>query len=305
MSINNYFLRQEARPRRKNPVSDAADEQQANMVGEEANAAEVAEQQVGADRETDTNLRVVLREVVHEVTANVTKVMDEKLAPVLELLKKHGDTLDNHEKRLTEAEQRIVTLEDASDPVKTKVEVLEKTVDFLTERLDEMENRSRRMNIRILGVPEDVEGTNPTRFFERWLPEVLQIKTKNGRIKLESAHRSLAPKPSLKQKPRLVIARFHNYQDKQRVMDASWDLARKNQAVKHGDSTVMFFQDFSATLVRKRKGYNSVKRRLQALGAEYRLLYPAKLKITYRGSSQVFDNPTEAEKYVDAMNSSE
>lgn len=301
MSINAYFLRQEARPRRKNPAPEVSDEQLANMDEEEGNTATMAEQQVGADRGSDSGLRSALREVVHDVTANVTKAMDEKLAPVLELLKKHGDTLDSHEKRLTETEQRIGALEDATDPVKTKVEFLEKTVNFLSERVDEMENRGRRRNIRIVGIPEDVEGTDPTRFFERWLPDALQIKTKNDRIKLERAHRSLAPKPSSQQRPRPVIVRFHNYQDKQRVMDASWDLARKNQLVKHGDSTVMFFQDFSAALVRKRKGYINVKKRLQALGADYRLLYPAKLKVTYRGSSQVFDNPTEAEKYVDTV----
>lgn len=157
------------------------------------------------------------------------------------------------------------------------------------------------MNVRILNLPEGVEGTDPTRFFERWLPEALHITGKDGRIKLERAHRSLAPKPSSTQRPRPVLVRFHNYQDKQRVMNASWELARLNQVVKHGDATIMFFQDFSAAVARKRKEYDAVKKRLRSLGAEYRLIYPAKLKITYRGSTKVLNNPAEAEDYFQAM----
>ncbi|CAL9698818.1 unnamed protein product [Knipowitschia caucasica] len=223
------------------------------------------------------------------------------VANVLELLKKHGGTLNDHETRLAETELRIGALEDAADPIQTKIGDLEKTVDFLVERVDELENRGRRMNIRILGVPEDVEGTDPTRFFEHWLPEVLLMRTKNGRIKLERAHRTLGPKPSPAQRPRPVVARFHNYQDKQRVMNASWELARKNHAVKHRDSRVMLFQDYSATVARRKKGYDAVKKRLRALGAEYRLMYPAKLKIIFRGSNKVFNNPTEAEHYLDSL----
>lgn len=294
MSINTYFLRQEARPKKRNPG-------QASMAAEDANPANVANIAAGMEHGTETDIRAALRDVVHEVTTNVTKAMDEKFAPILELLKKHGDLLESHEERLDEAERRIGAVEDTLDPVKTKVEKLEKTVDFLIEHVDDLENRGRRMNIRVLNLPEGAEGTNPTRFFERWLPEVLHIEGKGGQIKLERAHRSLAPKPPSTQRPRPVLVRFHNYQDKQRVMNASWELARHNQVVKHGGSTVMFFQDFSVTVARKRKGYKAVKKRLRSLGVEYRLIYPAKLKVTYRGSSRVFNNPAKAEDYADAM----
>lgn len=59
----------------------------------------------------------------------------------------------------------------------------EKVVDELSERADDLENRGWRKNIRIVGLPEEVEGDDPTLFFETWLPE----------MKLERAHRSPAP----------------------------------------------------------------------------------------------------------------
>lgn len=41
------------------------------------------------------------------------------------------------------------------------------------------------------------EGDDPTQFFETRLPEILHIETKSGRVKLERAHNSLAPKTHL------------------------------------------------------------------------------------------------------------
>lgn len=105
-------------------------------------------------------------------------------------------------------------------------------MDELNERADDLENRGRRKNIRIIGLPEGVEGTNPAAFLKSWLPKVLHIGAKMGRMKLEQAHRTLPHRPSPTQRPKPVLARFHNYQDKQRIMKASWELGRKNQSVK-------------------------------------------------------------------------
>lgn len=138
-------------------------------------------------------------------------------------------------------------------------------------------------------------------FFSSWLPKALHLEMKMGRVKLERVNRALGPKSPATQRPRPVLVRFHNYQDKQRVMNASWELGRKNQAVKYGDSTIMFFQDLSAAVLRRRKAYDAVKKRLKLLGAEYRQIYPALLKVTFRGSSKVFNDPVEAENYADSL----
>ncbi|KAE8281769.1 hypothetical protein D5F01_LYC19152 [Larimichthys crocea] len=269
-------------PRKKNQTDDAEHTQQAG--GAHAGASLLA-----------------LREAVTEITANISKVIDEKLSPLSELFKIHREELDRHDKRITEAEQRISALEDATDLVDGKIEALEKMVCELSERADDLENRGRRKNIRIVGLPEEAEGDDPTRFFETWLPQLLHIETKSGRVKLERAHRSLAPKPPTTQRPRPVLVRFHNYQDKQHVMNAAWEVGRKNQALKHEDATVMIFQDFSASVLRRRKGYDAVKKQLRALGTDYRLIYPASLRVTCHGSTKVFHVPAAVEKYAQSL----
>ncbi len=70
-------------------------------------------------------------------------------------------------------------------------------------------------------LPEGTEGSDPVHFIEKWLPDYLKITTKAGRIKLDRAHRSLAPLPGPTQRPRPVIIKFHNFTDKQRVLNAA------------------------------------------------------------------------------------
>ncbi|KAI2645706.1 LINE-1 type transposase domain-containing protein 1 [Labeo rohita] len=131
-------------------------------------------------------------------------------------------------RRVQEADNRIDVTETTCTANETKIQHLEKRVRDLTEQVDDLENRGRRCNVRIIGLPENTEGSNPVRFFEKWIPDYLQVDTKAGKLKLERAHRSLAPKPAQGGRPRPVIVQFHNFQDKQRVMTAATKLFTLN-----------------------------------------------------------------------------
>lgn len=63
---------------------------------------------------TETTLRA-FHEAVGEVTTNISKVIDDNLRPLSELLRIHREELDSHEKRITETEHRISVLEEAAD----------------------------------------------------------------------------------------------------------------------------------------------------------------------------------------------
>ncbi|KAI2647148.1 Stonustoxin subunit alpha [Labeo rohita] len=213
-----------------------------------------------------------LSDAVAEITANISKIIEEKMDPISQLLQMQRSELDEHKKRITETETRISAVEDVVTPIKAKIQSLEKLVHELGERADDLENRGRRKNICIVGLPEGVEGDNPTRFFESWLPKTLCITSKAGRIKLERAHRSLAPKPSSTQRPRPVLVRFHNFQDKQRVLNAARELGINGSPLKFGDSTMMIFRTF------------------------LRLF-----SVTFRGSVKVFHDPAAVEAFLDSL----
>ena len=78
------------------------------------------------------------------------------------------------------------------------------------DRLDSLEDHSRRNNLRIDGVPEPTRET-----WEKTAFEIKKIASKIGleqEIKIDRAHR--IGSFSAGERPRTIIARFHNYADR-------------------------------------------------------------------------------------------
>ena len=78
--------------------------------------------------------------------------------------------------RITQAEERLSSAEDSISGLQTKVSALEGKVKFLETKADDLENRSRRNNMRIVGIPEKEEGVDPCAFREKWLTENLSTR---------------------------------------------------------------------------------------------------------------------------------
>ncbi|XP_036956149.1 uncharacterized protein LOC119020713 [Acanthopagrus latus] len=77
-------------------------------------------------------------------------------------------------------------------------------------KLDDLEARSRRQNIRVVGIKEKMENGRPMEFISQVLPKLLGEEHFNLPIEVDQAHRSLAPAKD--SKARAIIARIHYYQ---------------------------------------------------------------------------------------------
>lgn len=296
MSLETFWpqsLQKMPRPAKKTAKKDSAAEGSADKP-----------EQSQADAGSEADLSPALAKALQIMTEKISNAIDEKLGPLAETVHNHTQQLESVNGRLDEAERRIMAVEAFSEDAQSRVFNLEKQVAMLTEHIDDLENRGRRKNIRILGLHEEVEGTNAVTFLESWIPEFFGLHTKSGRIKIERAHRTLAPKPGAKDRPRPLIVRFHNYGDKQRVLDA----CRKRSAsadgdLRYEDSKISCYQDFSASVIRKRKDFNAVKQRLRDMGARYAMLYPAKLRVNIGSTLKVFETPAAVSQYLDKSDS--
>lgn len=165
------------------------------------------------------------------------------------------------------------------------------------EKLDDLENRSRRCNIRIVGLPEGSEGTNPMAFFRTWLPELVKVSFKSGSVKLDRCHRALTRRPLPGQRPRAVIVKLHSYQDKVLIMQA----ARKAQSLVYNGAPIMIFEDFSIAVVRKRQEFYPVKQQLKEKGIPFAMLYPAGLRVSHGGQEKFFKHPKDVAAFLDKV----
>ncbi|XP_073697996.1 uncharacterized protein [Garra rufa] len=101
----------------------------------------------------------------------------------------------------------------------------------LLDQIDDLENRSRRANLRIINIPEGSEdGKDPVGFVSGLLKDTME-SVFDSPPELERAHRALRPKPGAGQPPRPFIVCFHRYQEKERALQ--W--ARRHD-VKFNDS---------------------------------------------------------------------
>uniref|UniRef100_A0A3B4F0H5 L1 transposable element RRM domain-containing protein n=1 Tax=Pundamilia nyererei TaxID=303518 RepID=A0A3B4F0H5_9CICH len=197
--------------------------------------------------------------------------------------------------RMDGAEMRISSVEDAVNPEKGKTDALVKQVALLTNKLEDLENRSRRSNLRLVNVPEKIEGNDAVAFLEKWLPEVLGPATFPRQPLIERAHRLPGrTQPNRPPSPRVLIVKFLNFQDKVRVMRAAMDKGK----VICGGQEVMFFPDLSTDLHRRRRGFDRVKQQLRAMNVRYGLIYPARLRVSSGGHMHVFETPADAEKFI-------
>lgn len=249
------------------------------------------EQNVEEDSEME--LEPGLARALDLMTNKLMMAINDKLDPLAKTVLSHTSELKRASDRLDEVEARVLQVETANEPQEAKLLALEKKVESLTDHIDELENRGRRKNIRIFNIPENMEGRNALEYFEHWLPEFLNFETKGGRVKLERAHRSLAPKPGNDQRPRPVIIRFHAFPDKQKVMAAVRRKASKGDIIVEG-KRISFYNDLSAAVLRRRKEFAEAKQRLRDIGAEYSMLFPARLQVTLDGVKKTFLSPAEA-----------
>lgn len=79
----------------------------------------------------------------------------------------------------TAIETRVGELEDSMPLIKKDLCVTKTQIKVQTQIIEGLENRQRRNNVRILGLPEHEEGQTPVMFFEKRLMNILGGASQN------------------------------------------------------------------------------------------------------------------------------
>ncbi len=86
-------------------------------------------------------------QLTREVTECISKVLDEKLSMFTNVLDVISQHVKDNTKRVTDAERRVSDIEDTATSTENKLRETEKLMLMLSEKVDDLENRSRRENI--------------------------------------------------------------------------------------------------------------------------------------------------------------
>lgn len=176
-----------------------------------------------------------------------------------------------------------------------------KTVNNYTARLESMErkvaylkDRSRRNNIRLVGLQEGIEGEDAVGFLQdmlpKWFPALSQRK-----FEIERGHRIYWRFASDDRKPRVVIFKLLRYTDRQLILQES----RKGNPIREaGGNTLRFYTDYSPATSQLRRAFSEVRKAMWDAGARSFLIYPATLRVTHNNTQHSFTSVQEAEDFL-------
>lgn len=258
--------------------------------GAQASCSETASKTT-VDPATLLAFRDIVKEVIQEENDNLRDEIKRAISPIQTALDECTEKLGEHEEGLNNLDKRLEVME-------TCFADLSNQYKKLLLKTDDLENRGRRCNLRILGVPEGAEQGNPTKFVADLLHVVLGGP---GGLEqapiLDRAHRAAVALPTEGGRPRPFIVRIHYYQEKERIQR----LARQKGRLEFQGKQIFIFPDYSADLARRRAAFSEVKGLLRKKdGVRYGLLYPARLRISFNGETQVFDSPKAVKDFIDS-----
>ncbi|KAL7837389.1 hypothetical protein SRHO_G00271000 [Serrasalmus rhombeus] len=167
-------------------------------------------------------------------------ILNESLQPIHERLDSLEWIFESFRNNIAELESTTAAHDTQLEQLERECCSLKQANTSLAEKLDELENRSRRCNLRIIGIPEGLESNDPVGFTTELLKELFGPGLFQSQPIIERAHRlgrSPAAGGAASGRPRAMIAFFHSFQDKERALRKSRDELYKGHKLR-------FFPDY-------------------------------------------------------------
>lgn len=183
--------------------------------------------------------------------------------------------LDN---RISKTEQELVK-------IKEKIQKQGNQINQLINSLDEQENISRRSNIRIRGLKEEVNAKDLITTLQKIFQEITQDLDVKDLI-IDRAHRVAGSRRVDPSKPRDIICKMHYAHIKDRIMLAT----RQNQNIQHEGDSLLFFQDLSKYTLDRRRALKPLVEQLRKNNLQYRWRFPFQLQAQREEVTAIFND---------------
>lgn len=162
--------------------------------------------------------------------------------------------------RIDDVEKRVEFLEEKEKDWQANLPATKCDLDQLREKVEDMENRSRRNNLRFIGISEGKESGNMIKFMGELISTF--VDASEQWIEIERAHRVFGPRPNPEDRPRPIQVRFLKSMDRDSVLRA----AREKGEIHFEGRRIQVFPDFARTTQLKRDKFRECRKSFMLVG---------------------------------------
>ncbi|KAJ1125508.1 hypothetical protein NDU88_003937 [Pleurodeles waltl] len=166
----------------------------------------------------------------------------------------------------------------------------------LRGKLTDLEDRSHRNNVRLLGFPEGVEGADIFSYLRDTLPKLTDI-TFDPPLEFQRTHRLGPKRQDGNGRPRpIIVCMLRHLQSRQLLRTA-----RTQWSFRSGNLEIRISADFSKETADRRKAFLSFRTQLCRLDVKFGLFEPARMWITKNGESRNFYDPEGLRTFLEGL----
>ncbi|KAJ8386803.1 hypothetical protein AAFF_G00165980 [Aldrovandia affinis] len=237
------------------------------------------------------------------VAAMLKDSLKEALDPITKQMVENGNILRSLKEQSETHAKKFDTVFNKIDSMQVDLRKNEKEtsscfaeVTKLRKKLNDLEDRSRSNNVRLVNLPAGIEGDDPSGYLQKMLPEWIPTlkRSHSTPLEIDRAHRIYSNNTS---RPRTMIFKLLRYTDRQAILAG----VRKARPALSDGTQLLFFADYSPGTTQERQGYREIRVKLRRKGIDSFLIYPAILRVNYKGTRMSFNSAEEAK---DALKSS-
>lgn len=131
----------------------------------------------------------------------------------------------------------------------------------------------------------------------KFIHELQGVNSFSKPLEVDRAHRLGRRFPEDDARPRVMIARIHHFQLKEKILQ----LARQQFPLRHNGKAVHLFPDYPAELMKQRQAFDPVRKRLRDAGLRSGFIYLARLRVSSGTMDKVFSSPQDAEAFAETL----
>ncbi|KAJ1166855.1 hypothetical protein NDU88_007251 [Pleurodeles waltl] len=166
----------------------------------------------------------------------------------------------------------------------------------LRSRLTDLEDRSRRNNIRLLVIPEGTEGADIPSYLRDMLPKLTDT-TFDPPLEFQRAHKHRPKRQDGKGCPRPIIVCMLRHGQARQLLQTT----RTQGPLRLGTLEIRLSADFSRETAERRRAFLSLRPCLRHLDVKFGLFEPARMLITKNEESLTFCDPEDLRIFLEGL----